>query len=406
LLIDWQAAIIAAVVFGSAYLAIAMTASHELRLNGGKLADADKIQLKILQEGIGGLRDVILRGNQMYYEEMYSITEQKRSILQARNGFLALFPRYIIEAGGLICLSVIGMFLMLQHGNKGDLIPILGTIALGAQRLLPSLQQIYGGWATIKSSNAAIACIVDILNEPVTSGNSAKVKTRLSDKIKMEKVCFRYKVEGEEVLKYVDWEIHQGERIGLIGSSGAGKSTVIDILVGLLKPTYGRVIIDGLDLHDVNNPKRLQSWRSAIAYVPQSVYLADRSVAENIAFGERIECIDYDMVKEAAKGAQIEGFLDSMPDGYATFVGERGIRLSGGQRQRIGIARALYQQSQIIIFDEATSALDTETESRILSVINNISRDVTIIMIAHRPSTLNSCDKIFRIEGGKISLES
>lgn len=401
--IDWQGAFIAAVFFGVAYGAIALNTSYELKLNGEKLADAAKNQLKILQESLGGIREVLLSGNQKYYEDMYRETESNRNIFQARNGFLSLFPRYIIEAGGLICLSVIGVYLMLQHSNR-DLMPILGAIALGAQRLLPSLQQIYGGWATVKSSSAAIECIVDVLDEPSVSNTINDNKAYLRHKIQFQKVDFKYKDDGEDILSKVDWEIGKGERIGIIGNSGAGKSTVIDILVGLLKPQGGKILIDGFDLYDADFPGLLQSWRAAVAYVPQSVYLADRSVYENIAFGENIDNIDYHRVKEAARGAQIASYIESMPSGYDSFVGERGIRLSGGQRQRIGVARALYKKSQIIIFDEATSALDNDTEGHVLSGISQINKNVTIIMVAHRLSTLRLCDKIFKVEKGRICL--
>jgi ATP-binding cassette subfamily B protein len=206
-----------------------------------------------------------------------------------------------------------------------------------------------------------------------------------------------------EVLQGIDLEIRRGGRIGIIGSTGSGKSTTLDLLMGLLLPSAGRILVDGEDLHDPEHPERLSAWRASIAHVPQSIYLADSSIAENIAFGLPIDQIDMLKVRLAAEQAQLSGFIESSPSGYSSFVGERGIRLSGGQRQRIGIARALYKRCQVLVFDEATSALDNQTEVDVMEAIEGLSKDLTIVMIAHRLSTVQRCDRVIRLEQGQIA---
>ena len=200
----------------------------------------------------------------------------------------------------------------------------------------------------------------------------------------------------------MDFQLTCGERIGIIGTTGSGKSTTTDLLMGLLKPTIGSILIDGLDLHNINNPQRLVAWRASVAHVPQAMYLADSTIAENIAFGIPRYEIDYLRVKQVAEQAQISSFIEDQPKGYDTFVGERGVRLSGGQRQRIAIARALYKQAKVLILDEATSSLDNETEEAIISVVESLSKDLTIIVVAHRLSTISRLDRVIEIIDGKV----
>ena len=221
----------------------------------------------------------------------------------------------------------------------------------------------------------------------------------------MQKVHFSYGMDQPEVLRGLDLEIRRGERVGLIGSTGSGKSTTTDVLMGLLEPTEGAVLVDGHDLHDPAHSGFLLSWRAAIAHVPQSIYLADSSIAENIAFGVPRDKIDMARVRKAAMQAQIAKFIESSSEGYESFVGERGIRLSGGQRQRIGIARALYKEASVLVFDEATSALDTDTEQALMESINQLTRDLTIVMIAHRLTTVQCCDRLLRLSEGSVSAD-
>jgi ABC-type multidrug transport system fused ATPase/permease subunit len=405
LLIDWAVAVAAAALFASMYGLLAITTRQELQRNSQRIAAAGQHQLQALQEGLGAIRDVLLDGNQRTYVEIYRLADRPQRQLQARNQYLGAFPRYALEALGLVSIALLGGLIVAQQGPGGAVIPLLGALALGAQRLLPALQQVYGGWAALKGYNASLAAVLEMLNQPLPPQVSVAEPLPLLKSIRLEVVHFRYGSEQPEVLRGLDLKIRRGERIGLIGSTGSGKSTTVDLLMGLLTPTAGRVLVDGLDLHDPEHPERLVAWRAAIAHVPQSIYLADSSIAENIAFGVPRQQIDMERVKRAAEQAQIANFIEGSPEGYQSFVGERGIRLSGGQRQRIGIARALYKQARVLVFDEATSALDTGTEEAVMAAVERLSQELTIVMIAHRLSTVQRCDRVIRLTNGAVSAD-
>ncbi len=405
LLIDAPVALAATALFGSAYGALAITSRRELRINGQKITEASILQLKALQEGLGAIRDVLLDGSQPTYLQIYQQADRPQRQLAAKNAFIAVFPRYSLEALGMVAIALLGGMLVVQRGSGAAVISLLGALALGAQRLLPALQQIYAGWASLKGYNAAIQAVLVILNQPLPPQVSVAEPLPLRESIRLVGVHFRYVLEQADVLQGLDLEIYRGERIGLIGSTGSGKSTLVDLFMGLLQPTAGRLFVDGTDLYDPQYPGRLAAWRSAIAHVPQSIYLADSSIAENIAFGVPRHQIDLARVKQAAAQAQIASFIESSPEGYESFVGERGIRLSGGQRQRIGIARALYKEKSLIVLDEATSALDTTTEDAVMSALEGLSRELTVVMIAHRLSTVACCDRVIRLSKGRVSAD-
>jgi len=397
LLINWRVALGAAALFGSVYGLLALTANRELHRNSQRISTAASQQIKALQEGLGAIRDVLLDGSQPTYLEIYRQADWPQRQLQAKNEFLGVFPRYAVEALGLVAIALLGWLLVLQQGSGGPVIPLLGALALGAQRLLPALQQVYGAWSTVKGLNADLVGVLAMLNQPLPTQLSVAEPLPLRESIRLEGVSFRYGPEHPDVLQGLDLEIRRGERIGLIGSTGSGKSTTVDLLMGLLAPTGGRVLVDGVDLYDCANPQRLAAWRAAIAHVPQSIYLADSSIAENIAFGVPRQQIDMARVKLAAEQAQIASFIEGSRDGYQSFVGERGISLSGGQRQRIGIARALYKQARVLVLDEATSALDSGTENAVMAAVEGLSKELTIVMIAHRLSTVQRCDRLIHL---------
>jgi len=403
LLIDTTVALAGAFLFGSAYVTIATISRRELRSNGQKIVEVSSQQLKALQEGLGAIRDVLLDGCQPTYLQIYHQADRPQRQLAAKNAFLGAFPRYAIEALGMVSISLLGGLLVSQRGSGLVVIPTLGALALGAQRLLPALQQIYMAWASLKSANAGIEGLLAMLSQPLPPQVGVAEPLQLRVSVQLAGVHFRYGPNQPEVLQGLDFEIRCGERIGLIGSTGSGKSTAVDLLMGLLAPTAGRVLVDGADLHDPAHPERLAAWRAAIAHVPQSIYLADSSIAENIAFGVPRQQINLARVKQAAAQAQIASFIEMSPEGYRTFVGERGIRLSGGQRQRIGIARALYKQARVLVFDEATSALDTSTEESVMAAVERLSKDLTIVMIAHRLTTVQRCDRVIRLSQGVVS---
>jgi len=280
-------------------------------------------------------------------------------------------------------------------------LPILGLLAMGAQRMLPMAQKIYEGWAQTRNAKHSLVKVLDLLAQPIPPVVTSSLDERLSfgKSIALERIHFRYRSELHDVIQGIDLEIRRGDRIGLIGRTGSGKSTLVDLLMGLLKPTQGRILIDGEDVHQAG---RIAAWHATIAHVPQSIYLTDSSIAANIAFGIPSEQINLNRLREAAEKAQIASFIESTPNGYESFVGERGIRLSGGQRQRLGIARALYKSAQVLVLDEATAALDNSTEQTVMESVEGLTRDLTIIIIAHRLSTVRNCDRIIKLEHGRI----
>ena len=401
-IIDASVALAAAIIFSSTYVLLALNLRRELGRNSRRIADATNQRIKALQEGLGAIRDVLLDGNQSTYFKIYKQADIPQRQLQAKNAFLAGFPRYVLEALGLITIALFGGLMVMRQGSGAAAIPLLGSLALGAQRLLPALQQIYSGWSSLKGYGESIYRVLEMLNQPIPPQVKISEPFLLRRAISLENVQFSYGSGQKNVLNKLNIEISRGECIGLIGATGSGKSTAVDMLMGLLPPSEGRILIDGVDLHDKRHPELLVAWRSAVTHVPQNIYLADCSIAENIAFGVPLELIDFERVKLAAEQAQIANFIESSPEGYKSFVGERGIRLSGGQRQRIGIARALYKQARVMVLDEATSALDTETEAAVMTAINSLSKSLTVIMIAHRLSTVQRCDRVIRLAKGVV----
>jgi ATP-binding cassette subfamily B protein len=406
LLIDAPVAMAAAALFAGAYAALALIVSRELYSNGYRIAEATTQQVKVLQEGLGAIRDLLLDGSQPTFVQIYREADRPQRQLQAKNAFLGAFPRYSLEALGMVAIALLGGVLVLQRGSGASVIPLLGALALGAQRLLPALQQIYNGWAVLNGNNASIQAVLAIISQPLPPTVIGIEPLPLRQGINLVGVNFRYCSDQPEILQGLDLEIRRGERIGLIGRTGSGKSTTVDILMGLLEPTSGQLLVDGENLHDPEHPERLVAWRASIAHVPQSIYLADNSIAENIAFGVPRHKIDMARVKQAAEQAQISGFIEDSTEGYNAFVGERGIRLSGGQRQRIGIARALYKKARLLVLDEATSALDHSTEVAVMEAVEDLSRSLTVVMIAHRLSTIARCDRVIELKNGCIARQT
>jgi ABC-type multidrug transport system fused ATPase/permease subunit len=402
LLIDWVGAVSTAGVCGIAYGLAAISSRRQLQRNSVRIAAAAKQRIQAVQEGLGAIRDVLLDGSQIAYGDLYRRADQLQRQLEASNAFTSTFPRYSLEALGLVAVAFLGGMLILQRGSSAAVIPILGALALGAQRLMPSLQQIYSNWANLNGWSASMQAVIELLDQPLPQKHIVAAPLVLHQSLHLEGVSFRYASELPEALRGVDLDIRRGERIGLIGSTGSGKSTLVDLLMGLLPPNAGRILIDGLDLHDPDHAERLVGWRAAVAHVPQSIYLADSSIAENIAFGVPRHTIDLSRVKLAAEQAQIANFIESSLDGYNSTVGESGVQLSGGQRQRIGIARALYRQANFVILDEATSALDIRTEEAVMQAVEGLSRDLTMVIIAHRLSTVQRCDRVLRLDHGEV----
>ena len=401
-IIDPLSSLVSSFGFGMLYWVIIVKSRQRLKLNSQRIADESTKVIQSLQEGLGGIRDVLLDGNQKFYSNMYRKSDLPLRYAQGINSFIINSPRFVMEALGMILIAGLAFFLTLSNDGINAAIPILGALALGAQRLLPALQQSYGAISSIRGSYASFQDVLDLLEQPFPDRTSELTSTPMSfnKKVVLKGISFRYSNKTPWILKDIDLEIIKGSSVGFFGQTGSGKSTLFDILMGLLPPSKGSIIIDET-LVDKNN---IHLWQKNIAHVPQSVFLSDGTISENIAFGCNVNDIDFDRVKKAAKQAQMSKFIEGMSDQYQTNVGERGVKLSGGQRQRIGIARALYKEADIIIFDEATSALDSKTESEIINTINGLKNNLTILMIAHRLTTLKHCDKIIKVESGNIEV--
>jgi ATP-binding cassette subfamily B protein len=399
-LIDPWVAFLTVLAFGGAYLAITLATKASLTTNSREQAASNKALVQNVQEGLGAIRDVLLDHSQPYYLARYRDADWAIRQLRARAELLGGFPRFVIEAAGMAGVAALAYVLVSRQGGIAAALPVLGALALGAQRLLPALQQTYASFTQMQSHVAGFESVLDLLDQPAPATDRPRVVPAVfTESIALDHCSFRYQGDLPLVLSDVSLVIHHGERAALVGPTGSGKSTLADILMGLLAPSSGRLLIDGREVAP-------ESWQANIAHVPQSIFLADASITENIALGIPAAEVNRDRLEAAARQAQIASFIESLPRGYATTVGERGVRLSGGQRQRIGIARALYKQAPVLVFDEATSALDDATEKALMDTLAALSRDLTIIMIAHRLSTTAYCDRVITVSAGSLAVVS
>jgi len=398
--IDPMVASVSTVVLGASYALITFMSRRRLHRNSQRIAYEQTQVVKSLQEGLGGIRDVLLDGTQPVYCEIYRQADQQLRRAQGNNTFIGLSPRYVMEGLGMVLIAALAYALSLQVGGIATALPVLGALAIGAQRLLPALQQSYSSWASITGSYASLADTIELLNQslPIELLQPAPEPLQFNKSIRFNAVSFRYTSDSPWVLDGFSLVIAKGARVGFVGGTGSGKSTTLDLLMGLLIPTEGEFLVD----EQPTSGTRGRAWQQTIAHVPQSIYLADSTLAENIAFGVPRNDIDLGRVKKAARQAQIADFIESSPEGYQAYVGERGIRLSGGQRQRIGIARALYKQASVLVFDEATSALDNATEQSVMETIEGLNSALTILIIAHRLTTVRRCDFIVEMERGRV----
>jgi len=400
LTIDSFIAIVATLSFASTYGFILFFTKKRLLRDSDNISKKTNILIQSLQEGFGGIRDVIIDGTQEAYCRIFREVDLPLRKAQASIVIIGQTPRFIVEAFGITILVLLAYYLSLSSTGINSAIPVLGVFALAAQRLLPILQQIYASWTSIIGCSALLKDILFYLNQDLPEYLNAPPSSliKFETSIRLEDLDFRYSPEGPKIIKGFSCKINKGEKVGFIGTTGSGKSTLIDIMMGLLLPENGRLYVDD----QLISAKNHRSWQLHISHVPQSIFLADTTILENIAFGVPFSEIDHKLVYECAKKAKIAETIESWSLQYNTLVGERGVRLSGGQRQRIGIARALYKKTDVIIFDEATSALDNETESAVMKEIINLDNDITILIIAHRLSTLKNCSKLIEIADGKV----
>jgi ATP-binding cassette, subfamily B, bacterial PglK len=396
LLVNATIALLSFTGFGLLYLGVIRYTKQHLKDNSKCISEQSTLKIKSLQEGLGGIRDVLIDGSQKFYCKLFRTSDLLQRRAAANNSFVMNSPRNVMEALGMVLIAIFA-YIITQQGDISAAIPVLGTLALGAQRILPALQQMYGAYSKFKGARSSVEDVIKLLQQPMPTYVNQPLLSPIAfeQAIILKNLSFRYNQKTPWVLKDVNLKINKGTRIGFIGVTGSGKSTLIDIIMGLLSPSQGKISIDNQAIND----KNLRAWQAHIAHVPQNIYLSDSTIEENIAFGVSKEKINHSQVKKAAKQAQITELIESWEKGYQTFVGERGIRLSGGQRQRIGIARALYKQANVLVFDEATSALDNKTEQAVMKNIEDLGKEITILIIAHRLTTLKGCDQI--VELGK-----
>jgi len=401
--IDSTVALISAVGFGLIYWGVIQFTKRQLNENSIIVAEKSTQMIKALQEGLGGIRDVLIDSNQEFYCKLYREADLPLRHASGNNQFINRSPRYVIEAISMVLIAMLSYYMSQRGGGIVSTIPVLGALALGAQRLLPALQQAYGSFSTIRGVRASFVDVLDLLNQPIPSyANQPSPTPMIFEKeISIKNLSFRYTKDTPYVFKNLNLKITKGSRVGVIGETGNGKSTLFDIIMGLLMPTEGEIIIDNKTITIEN----LREWQAHISHVPQVVFLSDSSIEENIAFGIPKEKIDLKRVKRVAEQAQISELIDEWKDGYQALVGERGVRLSGGQRQRIGIARALYKKSNVLIFDEATSSLDNKTELAVMDAIKGLDKELTILIIAHRTSTLKECDLIVELSKDGVKVQ-
>lgn len=403
-------AIIGLTIFAFAYLILYKLVRKKLMIQGRELSEVSTERFRLMNEGFGGIKDVLLLNRSSDFIERF----QNSGFIYARalgvNVGVSQVPRYFME---LIAFgSMIGLVLLLikwHQGNLGVVLPILAVYALAAFKLLPALQQIYASMAQIKGNIAAFEAVENDLRrsykliekDNIQKNSSLKPiseRPLLKDNFQLKNIVFNYPNKETPAVNNVSMTIPANSVIGLVGSSGSGKSTLIDICLGLLDPKSGHLEVDGVPITQQNK----RPWQDMLGFVPQSIFLSEGTIAENVAFGLPTKDIDIKQVREALELANLDELVSQLPEGINTKVGERGVQLSGGQRQRIGIARALYHKADILVFDEATSALDGITEKIIMDAIHDFSGKKTIIMIAHRLKTVQKCDTIFLMEKGEI----
>jgi len=386
---------------GGLYAIVARATQKRVAIDSELVTAEQSHVTQVVQEGLGGIRDVLIDGLQEMYFRIYRQADSRLRRALSNIAILGGAPRPVIEALGVVLIGGLAYALASRPEGMATAIPMLGALALAAQRLLPLVQQGYAGWTSMLGGQASLRDVLGLLEQPLPAYSTLPPPTPISfrQKISLLDLHFRYSPEGPWVLRGINLQIPRGSRIGLIGATGSGKSTLLDIVMGLLAPTTGTLHIDDTVVDESNH----RAWQAHIAHVPQAIFLADTTIAENIAFGVPPGQIDHARVHRAAQRAQIAPTIESWSEGYDTFVGERGIRLSGGQRQRIGIARALYKNADVLVFDEATSALDTDTEQAVMEAIDALDPDLTVLIVAHRLTTLRSCTQVVELAQGRIA---
>ncbi|MBI96764.1 hypothetical protein CL656_06435 [bacterium] len=400
LILKWQVVMIG-IIFIYFYYSLVYTNIKKMLYKDGKITSRIiPLRLKVLQEGLEGYKDIIINSLEKVYTSLFYEYQSVIKLKQANLNFFLTIPRILIEGIILTIIAILAYFLFKSQQNIASSIPLIGSFIYAFQRLLPLTQQIYAASANYKYKSTVINDLVNDLEEGKNNQALYLSKKRIYFKKKLlfKGIKFGFKNKNN-VLNNINIRIDKGDIIGIYGETGSGKSTLLNIIMGLVSPSSGNIKIDNID---ISNENSLVNWTINFAHVPQNIFLKEATIEENIAFGEEKENIDFELLVKAAKVAHIYSFIKNTDKGFKTLVGERGILLSGGQRQRIAIARAIYKSRNILVLDEATSALDDSTEEKILRSILDMYRNLTIIMVTHRTSTLKNCNRIFKVQNGKI----
>ena len=404
LFVDPVLALLVAAGVGGSYLLVFLFVKRRLAFIGRMSGETNHKRLKAVTEVLGGIKDLKILGRMTHYLQTFASASQSYAKFQVQNGLISTLPRYAMESIAFGGILLILLYLLSVRRDVTQALPLIALYAIAGYRLMPAIQQIFGGMAQVRFSLSSLDNlhreIADLASVPADEeGGLNSSPLPFQHRVEICSVSYRYPGADRDTLNNVTIKIVKNTTVGLVGLSGAGKTTLVDVLLGLLQPSAGALLVDGTRVDRGN----VALWRSRLGYVPQSIFLSEDSVAHNIAFGLPNDQIDHQRVVRAAKLASLHEFVESeLPQSYATLVGERGIRLSGGQRQRIGIARALYHDPDIIVLDEATSALDGMTEDAIIEAIRSLAHTKTIVLIAHRFSTIRDCDVIYVLDSGAV----
>jgi ATP-binding cassette, subfamily B, bacterial PglK len=400
--VDWRLAGILFTLLGGAYAVIFLLVRQRLARYGKTRVAANRERFSSADEALSGIKEIKLLGKETIFLRRYSKGSQKYTYVTAATQVISQLPSYLLEAiafGGILLMVI---YLLATGQNISSFLALLGLYVFGIYRLMPALQQIFGSVTAIRANQASLDAVFDDLKSadiPTPHDRSSTPRLPFEEKLELRGVTFRYPGAKTPLQQGFDLVIKPNTSVAFVGSTGSGKTTTVDLILGLLRPEAGHLVVDGVPITDEN----LSNWQMNLGYVPQFIYLSDDTIANNIAFGVHHTRVDMAAVERAARLADIHDFIvGELPEGYATSVGERGIRLSGGQRQRLGIARALYHDPKVLVLDEATSALDNQTEEHIFEAVSEIGKSKTIIMIAHRISTVRDCDVIYVLEKGRV----
>lgn len=399
IVLDPMLALAVVLVLGGAYGSLYGLIKAKQRRLGRDSVSANEDRFRAVNEALGGIKDVKVLQRERAFSGAFAPASWTFSKAKASNYALSQVPRYLIEAIAFGGIVLIVLYYLKAEQGVAEILPVISLYAFAGYRLVPEMQQLFAGVAQIRFNWAALDCVVqDITDFPAVASDEASPALPFRDAISFEQVSFRYPRTISPALDKISLRIERNQSVGLVGASGSGKTTLVDLLLGLYEPDEGRILVDGTPLER----RAINAWRRQVGYVPQHIFLIDSTVSENIAFGLRGKEVDPAAVERAARVANLHDFIMTLPDGYATVVGERGVRLSGGQRQRVGIARALYLDPEVLIMDEATSALDNKTERSFVDAIEALKSDRTVVVVAHRLSTVRRCDTIFVLAGGKV----